>query len=93
MLVGVHFDTSTEPRRVLASTSPDNPDTSRNARVMTAAANRAAVAASNGERYWRDTANSLIWVKLMPIGAAEYNGSTAGSDDDLYRPYTLRMER
>ena len=93
MLLGVHFDTSAEPSKVLVSTSPDNPDLNRDARRMTAAASRAAVAASNGDRYWRDTANGLIWVKLMPIGAAEYNGSQAGSDDELYRPYTLRIER
>jgi len=93
MLVGVHFDTSAVPARVLVSTNPDNPDYSRNSRLMTPATSRAAVAASSGDRYWRDTANSLIWVKLMPVGAAEYNAEQAGSDSALYRPYRLRIER
>ena len=93
ILMGVHFDTSAAPTRVLVSTSPDNPDYNRNSRLMSAAASRAAVAASNGDRYWRDTANSLIWVKLMPVGAAEYSNSSLGSDDDLYRRVVLRLER
>ena len=93
ILVGVHFDTSTVPTRVLVSTNPDNPDYSRNSRLMTAATSRAAVAASSGDRYWRDTANSLIWVKLMPTGAADYSSATPDSDDDLYRRFSLRVER
>ena len=91
MLLGVHFDTTTQPTTVLVSTSPDNPDYNRNARLMTATNSRAAVANSNGDLYWRDTVNSLIWVKLTPVGVAEWNSATPGSDDDLYRRHTLRL--
>ncbi len=93
ILLGVHFDTSTAPTRVLVSTNPDNPDYNRNARLMTATTSRAAVASSNGNLYWRDTATSLIWVKLMPVGVADWNGATPGSDDDLYRRHALRIEK
>jgi hypothetical protein len=98
MLLGVHFDGTTLPSRVFVSTNPDYPvfdaaATNANSRVLTRAASRAEVQAGSGDSYWQDTANQLVWVKLTPLGLSQpWARVVPGSDDDLYRAYSLRIE-
>lgn len=58
--------------------------TSKYVRLMQPAASLEEVRASNGDRYYRDAAANLIYIKLrhdLPITGAP----KPGSDDDLYR--------
>ena len=92
VMLGVHYDGATAPRRVFVSPG-SNSDFDGNSRAMTAGANRAAVAASQGTVYWRDTANNLIWIKVVPFAQNFWVGEVPGSDSDLYRPLSLRIEK
>lgn len=92
MMLGVHFDGATVPVNVFVSTDPSFPNPT-NSRTLITAASRAAVAAGPGNLYWQDTANNLVWVKLTPLGLpGAFPGIVAGSDEDLFRQYTLRVE-
>ncbi len=91
VMLGVHYDGATAPRRVFVSPG-GNSNFDGNSRTMTAGASRAAVAASNGTVYWRDTVNNLIWVKVVPFSQNFWAGEVPGSDSDLYRPLSLRIE-
>ncbi len=91
VMLGVHYDGATAPSRVFVSPG-GNSNFDGNSRAMAPGANRAAVAASQGTVYWRDTANNLIWVKIMPFAQNFWTGEVAGSDLDLYRPLSLRIE-
>jgi len=92
----VHFDGRVPPSRVLASTNPDYPNfepPQANSRLLQAAESKAAVVAGAGDVYWQDTANDLVWIKAAPLGlAAPWARVVAGSDRDLYRNYTIRIE-
>jgi hypothetical protein len=89
-LLGVHFDGASTPSRVVFSTNPDYADAS-NTRALTVAANRGEVA--NGTfRYWQDRANNLVWVRVTPTGLNAWGDVTPGSDADLYRMFSLRIE-
>ena len=60
-----------------------------NVRNMTAAASLAAVQAGNGDKFWQDKANNLVWFKH--VGNIPYPGldqMKKNSDDDLYRLYS-----
>jgi hypothetical protein len=92
ILMGVHFDGTATPSRVMFSTSPDNPNFGVNSRALAAAASRDAVVAGNGSLYWQDRANHLLWVKVTPLALPAWAGVVAGSDDDLYRRFALRVE-
>ena len=92
IVLGVHFDGATVPQRVFLSPG-DNSDFGTDTRNMTSGANRAAVEASAGNVYWRDTANNLIWVKVLPFTTNFWAGEARGSDSDLYRPLSLRIEK
>jgi hypothetical protein len=96
VLIGMHFDGATAPRRVFASTNPDWANfsgTGQNSRLLSPAASQAAVAAGAGELYWQDAANQLVWIKLTPLGlSAPWSGVVPGSDTDLYRQYYVRIE-
>jgi hypothetical protein len=96
LLLGVHFDGRFLPSRVLASTNPNYPNfelPAANSRLLLPAASKAEVVAGGGHLYWQDTANDLVWIKATPLGlAAPWARSTAGSDDDLYRSYSIRIE-
>jgi hypothetical protein len=92
ILLGVHFDGTATPSRVLFGTNPDNPRLGVDARALTAAASRAEVAAGNGSLYWQDRANQMLWVKVTPLALPAWTGAAAGSDDDLYRRFALRIE-
>jgi hypothetical protein len=92
LLLGVHYDGGTAPSRVLAALWGDSPNFGVNARLLTAVGSKAEVVAGNGDRYWRDTANHLVWMKLTPLALNAWPGVVAGSDDDLYRGYQVRIE-
>jgi hypothetical protein len=93
ILLGVHFDGSVVPSKVFVSTSPDSANWGVNSRALSPTASREAVLAGAGDLYWRDPANNLIWVKLMPLGlSAPWNNVEPGSDSDLYRSYALRIQ-
>lgn len=91
VLLGVHFDGGVALKGVYLSPGGGG-DLGTNSRVMTLAASKAAVAAGAGNTYWRDTANQLIWVKVTPFAVNYWSGTAAGSDDDLYRVLSLRIE-
>lgn len=80
-LLGVHFDGTVTPSRVLFTTDE----------TPTAVASRNEVAASIGNRYWIDRPNNLIWVKVTPRAASFWAGVTPGSDEDLYRSFGLEV--
>jgi hypothetical protein len=93
MMLAVHYSGATTPSRVIVSTNPDYADLGVNTRALRPAASRAEVAAGAGDRYWRDTAADLVWVKLTRLGLdAPWIGVEPGSDADLYRAYQLRIE-
>lgn len=103
MMLGVHFDGAKvlptlpplPPARtgVFLSTSPNNPDFATNSRELMPAADRDAVAAGNGSLYWQDTNTDLVWVKLTGLyRPPALAGVVAGSDEDLFRSFFLRIE-
>ena len=96
VLIGMHFDGAVVPSRVLASTNPDYPVfdlPGANSRMLLPAASKAAVEAGSGGLYWQDSANHLVWIKATALGlAAPWASVLAGSDDDLYRAYSIRIE-
>jgi hypothetical protein len=60
-----------------------------NVRSMTPATGLAAVQASNGDKFWQDKANNLVWFKH--VGNIPYPGldqMKKNSDEDLYRMYS-----
>jgi hypothetical protein len=91
-LLGVQFDGTVTPSRVVFSTNPDYPEEGQNTRTLTAVNSRAEVASGTGNRYWLDRANNLIWVKVAPTGLNQWANTVPGSDDDLYRSFSLRVE-
>jgi hypothetical protein len=96
VLLGLHFDGSVTPSRVMASTKPDYPEFEgirANARLMRPAASRDEVIAGAGDLYWQDSANHLVWVKAVPFNlSGPWLQAAAGSDDDLYRSFHIRIE-
>jgi hypothetical protein len=93
VLLGVHMDTTSVPSTVYVSTHPDYPNFGVNATRLSAAGSRAEVAAGAGNLFWADAANSLVWVKLAPMVSNAWNNVVPGSDDDLYRAFSLRIEK
>jgi hypothetical protein len=88
-LLGIHFDGSITPSKVqIFPNGTSGPEI----RVMNAVTSKAAVASSDGSKYWRDSPNNLIWVKVTPHLGPFWDGVVAGSDDDLYRQLVLRIE-
>lgn len=93
LLLGVHYDGGTLPSQVYVSTNPDFPNWGVDSRRLAAAASLEAVRAGDGGNYWRDAANDLVWVKLVPLGLpGPWARVVPGSDADLYRRYALRIE-
>ena len=96
VMIGVHYSGKAAPKRVFASTNPDYAvfsGTARDSRLLTLAASYEAVAAGDGSLYWQDTANELVWIKLVPLGLnAPWATAAATSDRALYKGYKLRIE-
>jgi G8 domain/Right handed beta helix region len=93
MMLAVHYSGAVTPSRVVVSTNPDYAVLGVDTRALSPAASRAEVAAGAGDRYWRDVAADLLWVKLTRLGLdAPWIGVEPGSDADLYRAYQLRIE-
>lgn len=60
-----------------------------NVRTMSPAANLATVQSSNGDKFWQDKANNLVWFKYT--GGLPFPGVDSfkkNSDEDLYRMYS-----
>ncbi len=80
-LLGVSFDGSVTPSQVYVSTQrskaatwqPTDPWANQK-RSMTSAGSLSEVQTSSGDKYWRDTANNLVWVK--------FKGGIANPDHD-----------
>ena len=90
VMLGVHYDGSIAPQSVYLS--PGHVGSAVSSRNMVSSANLAAVSADAGNVYWRDTANNLIWVKIVPFTTNFWTGEVAGSDNDLYRSISLRIQ-
>ena len=91
MILGVQFDGATTPKSVYLSPGHQGVF-GANSRNMVSGANLAAVSAGAGNVYWRDTANNLVWVKVVPFTTNFWTAEVAGSDNDLYRSISLRIE-
>ena len=91
MILGVHFDGATLLNRVYLSPGHQGMF-GADSRSMVSGANLAAVSAGAGNVYWRDTANNLVWVKVVPFTKNFWTAEVPGSDNDLYRSISLRIE-
>ena len=91
IMLGVHFDGAAPLQRVYLSPGHQGL-LGANSRNMVSGANLAAVSAGAGNVYWRDTANNLVWVKVVPFTTNFWTAEVAGSDNDLYRSISLRIE-
>lgn len=88
------WDSATTPKVAFKSganlTYPSSGEISAGkARILSSAADHAAVTAGAGDKYWNDTANSLIWVKWVGGLTANY-GST--EEDQLFKPNFIIIE-
>ena len=91
IMLGVHFDGAASLQRVFLS--PGHQGTfGADSRNMVSGANLAAVSAGAGNVFWRDTENNLVWVKVVPFAKNFWTAEVAGSDNDLYRSISLRIE-
>ena len=91
IMLGVHYDGSAPLQRVYLS--PGHLGVfGAESRSMASGASLAAVSAGAGNVYWRDTANNLVWVKVVPFTKNFWMTEVAGSDNDLYRSISLRIE-
>lgn len=92
-VLGVQFDGSATNLTAYATSWPNAQDvlgwediaTAKNVRLMQRAGSLDEVRASNGDKYYQDSANNLVYVKLrhgLPLSSTP----APGSDDDLYRP-------
>ena len=90
IMLGVHYDGSIAPQRVYLS--PGHLGSAVSSRNMVSGTNLAAVSAGSGNVYWRDTANNLVWVKVVPFTTNFWMGEVADSDNDLYRSISLQIE-
>ena len=90
IMLGVHYDGSIAPQRVYLS--PGHLGSAVSSRNMVSGTNLAAVSAGAGNVYWRDTSNNLVWVKVVPFTTNFWTGEVAGSDNDLYRSISLRIQ-
>ena len=91
VMLGVHFDGAAPMQRVYLSPGHQGL-LGANSRNMVSGPNLAAVSAGAGNVYWRDTANNLVWVKVVPFTTNFWTNEVAGSDNDLYRSISLRIE-
>ncbi len=57
---------------------------------ITPAANLAAVKASTGDKYWHDTSNQVLWLKITRLGIAAPDASLAW-DIRAYQPITFEI--
>ena len=91
IMLGVNYDGSVPLQRVYLS--PGHLGVlGADSRNMVSGTNLAAVSAGAGNVYWRDTINNLVWVKIMPFAKNFWTTEIAGSDNDLYRSISLRIE-
>ena len=90
-ILGVHFDGAALPQRVFLYPTYQG-RSGANSRNMASGANLAAVSAGAGNVYWRDTANTLVWVKIVPFTTNFWMSEVADSDNDLYRSISLRIQ-
>jgi G8 domain/Right handed beta helix region len=92
-VLGVQYDGSITPGTVHLSPGGNGGFSATHTRVMTAVNSRALVASGDGTKFWQDTANNMIWVKITPYTGSFWNGITPNSDDDLYRVMSLRIQQ
>ncbi len=83
-MLGISFDGTVTPSSV---TLTSNNNTTR---TVSAAQNLAEVTTSQGDKYWRDTAQNIVWVKI--VGGLPSRTSPANSDEDLYRNMRLVVQ-
>lgn len=92
-VLGVQFDGGVVDPLVYATTWPnaqdvlgwDNIATSEYVRLMQPAASLDEVRASDGDTYYRDAANNMVYIKLRR-DLSTVGSPKPGSNDDLYRP-------
>jgi hypothetical protein len=58
-------------------------------RYMTSASSLADVTSGTGNRFWQDRANNLVWFKYQVVAPYPTTNLVPGSDDDLYRFYSV----
>ena len=93
MLLGIHFDGSSMPRKVMISTNPDYAEIGANTRLLAPAASRAEVATGDGSKFWQDASSNLVWIRLRPLSLPGVVWGNSTSDADLYRAYKVRVEK
>jgi hypothetical protein len=83
-LLGISFDGSVVPSSVKLTSNNNT------TRTITAAQNLAEVTASQGDKYWQDTAQNILWVKI--VGGLPSNAGVVNSDTYLYRDMRLVVQ-
>ncbi len=97
-VLGVAYSGAQQPLVYLASmpddsmaTRPDSDPTTRGRRRMSPATSLEEVVSSGGDRFWQDTANARVWVKIVGGLPIVWENPDPLSNDGLYRPLTLRL--
>lgn len=80
-MLGMSFDGSVTPSSVTLTSN------SNVKRTMRAALSLADVVASQGDKYWQDTAQNVLWVKI--VGGLPSDAGEENSDTYLYRSMRL----
>ncbi len=83
-MLGMSFDGAVTPTSVKLTSNNNT------TRTISAAQNLAEVAASQGDRYWQDTAQNILWVKI--VGGLPSASAPVNSDRDLYREIRLLIQ-
>jgi hypothetical protein len=83
-LLGISFDGSVVPSSVRLTSNNNT------TRTITAAQNLAEVTASQGDKYWQDSAQNILWVKI--VGGLPSNAGVVNSDTYLYRDMRLVVQ-
>jgi hypothetical protein len=90
-VMGVSFDGTVTPRAYTIvgrhnRAGQENTPDGTNKRTMTAAASLNEVISGQGNRFWQDSTNNLVWFKYVGgLHTAFEDGFIPNSDSDLYR--------
>jgi hypothetical protein len=83
-MLGIHFDSAVTPSDVTLTSNANVK------RTMTAALSLAEVSSSSGDKYWQDTAQNILWVKI--VGGLPSNAGAENSDVSLYQDMRLVVQ-
>jgi hypothetical protein len=83
-MLGLSFDGSVTPTTVTLTSSATIKRTSTAAQTLNE------VTTSQGDKYWQDTAQNILWVKI--VGGLPSANAPVNSDSDLYREMRLVVQ-